>query len=382
MDMDYQQALTILSGIRFSVTYSFFGTEHEAYMNAQSTCTEQTIEFPAKYLPDNPFWNDIQGKIEKFEKINDEQYLAKISYAIETVSDDIIQILNVIYGNIAQIRNIRVEDVEFPTEIINWFQGPRFGIEGIRALCNVPSRALICATLKPMGLTMESYAQMAYEFALGGSDLIKDDHGITNQPFARFEDRISHCVEAIAKANAQTGGNSLYAANVSGPIDQIEKRALYAKQAGAGALLILPGLVGWDAVRYLRENDEIGLPILVHGAFGGIYYASRQAGFSGKVAFSIIPRLVGADIYIMPNYIGRLYSTKQECSNAQQASGRPMGHLRPIFHGTGGGTTLETIPELMEFYGDDIVYIMGGGLHSGSSIVESCKAFRKMLAHE
>ena len=149
--MEYQQAITSLSGIRFSVTYSFFGTEQEAYENAQSTCAEQTIEFPPEYLPENPFWKDIQGKIEHFEKVKDQQYLARISYAIETVSDDIVQILNVIYGNIAQIRNIRVEDVEFPPEMLGWFQGPRFGVEGIRTLCNVPSRALICATLKTHG---------------------------------------------------------------------------------------------------------------------------------------------------------------------------------------------------------------------------------------
>ncbi|MBI9050824.1 MAG: hypothetical protein JEZ00_15495 [Anaerolineaceae bacterium] len=377
--MDYKEALTELSGIRFTVTYSIFGSEQEALNNAQSTCGEQTIEFPEKYLPDNKFWNEIKGKVEHFEKINDQQYLARISYAIETISPDIVQILNVIYGNIAQIRDIRVEDVEFPAEVLDNFQGPRFGIDGIRALCRVPSRSLICATLKPMGLSMESYSHMAYEFALGGSDLVKDDHGITNQSFAKFEDRVSRCSEAIMKANSVTGEHSLYAANISGPIDQIVKRALYAKRVGAGALLILPGLVGWDAVRLLRENDKLALPILVHGAFGGIYFASRQAGFSGKVAFSIIPRLVGADIYIMPNYIGRLYSTKQECRGAMETAKRPMGQFKSIFPGTGGGTTLETIPELMSFYGNDIVYIMGGGLHGGTSIVDSCREFRKML---
>jgi len=56
-----------------------------------------------------------------------------------------------------------------------------------------------------------------------------------------------------------------------------------------------------------------------------------------------------------------------------------MGHIKPIFPGTGGGTTLQTIPELMDFYGKDICYIMGGGLHRGDSLAESCRSFRQML---
>jgi ribulose-bisphosphate carboxylase large chain len=380
--MNYHEAVTELSGIRFTVTYSFYGTEQEALTNAESTCVEQTIEFPPEYLPENLFWDAIKGKIERFEKIDEQHYLARISYAIETISPDLIQLLNIIYGNIAQIRNIRVEDIEFPPEVLAYFKGPRYGLSGVRELCNVPSRSLICATLKPMGLSQESYAQMAYEFALGGSDIIKDDHGITNQSFARFEERVSKCAEVILKANAETGENSLYAANVSGPMDQIVSRALFAKQAGAGALLVLPGLVGWDAVRVLRENDKIALPILVHGAYAGIYFASHQAGLSGKVAFSIIPRLAGADVYIMPNYIGRLYSTRKECKDAMEAAKRPMEHIKPIFPGTGGGTTLQTIPALMAFYGKDVVYIMGGGLHGGVSLVESCRQFRGMLQGE
>lgn len=377
--MLYQEAIKEISGIRFIVTYSFFGDEQEAHASAESTCVEQTIEFPPELLPDNSYWEAFRGRIECFEKLEEQRYMAKISYAIETTSPDIVQILNVIYGNIAQIRKIRVEDVEFPPEMLAYFKGPRFGLEGIRELCGVPDRSMICATLKPMGLTVDGYAGMAYEFALGGSDIIKDDHGITDQSFARFEQRVEKCAQAVLKANAETGENCLYAANVSAPVDQIEDRALYAKSVGATALLVLPGLVGWDAIRFLRENDELSLPILVHGSLSGIYFSSFQAGFSAPVAFSIIPRLVGADVYIMPNYIGRLYSTKQECLNAAAVAKREMGHIKPIFPGTGGGTTLQTIPELMEFYGKDIFYIMGGGLHRGNSLVESCRSFRKML---
>ena len=262
--MLYQEALTELSGIRFTVTYSFFGDEQEARESAKGTCVEQTIEFPPELLPDNAYWRAFSGRVESFEKQEEQRYIARISYAMETTSSDIVQILNVIYGNIAQIRGIRVEDVEFPSEMLTPFKGPRFGREGVRELCGVTDRSLICATLKPMGLTSDCYADMCYQFALGGSDLIKDDHGIMDQSFARFDERVEKCAQAVLKANAESGETCLYAANVSGPADEIMRRALYAKSVGASALLVLPGLIGWDMVRLLRENDELALPIIVH----------------------------------------------------------------------------------------------------------------------
>ena len=123
----YKQAPIQLSGIRFKITYSLFGNEEEARKNAEDTCVEQTIEFPPDLLPDNEYWCMVKGRIEKFEKISRSHYSATISYAIETISPDIIQALNVIYGNIAMIQNIRVEDADFPPEVLKDFKGPHFG---------------------------------------------------------------------------------------------------------------------------------------------------------------------------------------------------------------------------------------------------------------
>ncbi len=375
----YKQAAQQLSGIRFKVIYSFFGTEAEARKSAEATCVEETIEFPPALLPENDYWDSVKGRLEDFQPISESRYRAEISYAVETTSADILQVLNVIYGNTSMIPNVQVEDVEFPPEMLARFSGPRFGLDGVREICGVPDRPMICATIKPMGLALDSLAEIAYEVALGGSDLVKDDHGLTDQPFARFEDRVSKCAAAVRKANSETGANVLYVPNVTGPVDEALVRAYFAKDAGAQALMVTPGLIGWDMIRFLAEVKDLALPILCHPSFFGIYYLSEKAGFSAKFAYGVLPRLVGADISILPNFIGRLHAEPQDCLDAVSAAKRPMGQLKPVFPAPGGGITLDTIPELLQFYDNDVIYIMGGGLHENHAPIENCRKFRKMV---
>ena len=85
------------------------------------------------------------------------------------------------------------------------FPGPRFGSAGLRALVGVPTGALIQTALKPQGSSTAQLAEMAYQLALGGIDVIKDDHGLANQTWSPFEERVTACCAAVAKANSETG---------------------------------------------------------------------------------------------------------------------------------------------------------------------------------
>ena len=95
--------------------------------------------------------------------------------------------------------------------------GPRFGRAGIRALLDVADRPLLGTALKPMGLSAADLADLAYQLALGGVDIIKEDHGLTDQPFAPFDERVPRCAEAVALANRQTGYRCLYVPNITAP---------------------------------------------------------------------------------------------------------------------------------------------------------------------
>lgn len=367
-----------LSGDNFFVAYRIRGNEKEALEKAKDICIEQTVEFLPYLIPDGMIKDSLVGKIKTLEP-DGPFYKAVISYAIETTAFEFTQFLNVIFGNSSIKPGIYVQSIDLPGSLLKIFRGPRFGIEGLRKILKISERPLLCTALKPMGLSSEGLGQFAYDFALGGIDIIKDDHGLTDQPFAPFEERVKCCVEGVNKANKETGSNSIYVANITSPFSEIEKRAAFAKKAGAGGLLIAPGLTGLDTMKHITEDDNMSLPVISHPAFQGSYVMGEN-GISHGVLFGQIPRLAGADATIYPNFGGRFSFTREECKDIMEGVKRPMGHLKTIFPCPGGGMGLENIPDLFSLYGNDVIYLVGGGLFkAGDDLIENCKYFRRMV---
>lgn len=369
-----------LSGERFTVVYRLTGSESLARSKAEDICIEQTIEFPADLIPEDDIRRHIFGRIESFQPLGEGRYEAVISYAVETTSFELTQLLNVIFGNISLKPGIRVERLDLSAGLLNSFNGPRFGREGWRELLQAPKRPLLCSALKPMGFSAAALADMAYKFALGGVDLIKDDHGLTDQDFSPFKERVERCVEAIERANRETGYRCVYLPNITAPAHQLVERAVLAKEAGAGALLVAPALTGLDSMRMLADDNRLNLPIMSHPTFLGSYVTSPDNGFSHFALFGQLARLAGADATVYPNWGGRFSFSKAECASIVEGSAVPMGHLKPIFPAPGGGMSIERVPEMLELYGREVIFLMGGGLHQHSSdLTANCRYFRELV---
>ncbi|MZP29797.1 ribulose 1,5-bisphosphate carboxylase large subunit [Heliobacterium undosum] len=370
---------------RFSVLYRLTGDEATALNKAKDICLEQSVEFPGDLLPEGFIREHIVGRIESFGPATASHetapaYHANISFDVETASGELTQLLNVIFGNISIKPGITVESIDLPDSLLRQFQGPRFGREGLREWLGVPQRPLLFTALKPMGLSSEELAKMAYQCALGGIDIIKDDHGLTNQVFAPFEERVSRCAEAVERANRETGQQCVYVANVTAPMDQLISRARYAKAAGAKGLMVAPALVGLDAMRLLAEDDEIALPIFSHPAFQGSYVTSPGNGIAHPALFGQITRLAGADAVIYPNFGGRFSFSRAECKAIARGTEMPMGAIKPIFPCPGGGMSLEAIPDMLDVYGRDVIFLIGGGLfRHGPDLTENCRYFRQLV---
>jgi ribulose-bisphosphate carboxylase large chain len=262
-----------------------------------------------------------------------------------------------------------------PSEgIFEFLKGPRFGIEGIRKIIGVPERPPLFTALKPMGLSAKNLAALAGTFAEGGIDIIKDDHGISNQVFSPFVERVKYCTEAVQKANAKTKRNAIYVPNVSAPYGHIFERGLFAKEMGAGALMVSPGLTGIDIIGPLAE--ETGLPVLAHPAFLGGMAITAGQGCSCAVLYGTLLRLAGADATIFPNFGGRFPLTQQDCSGIVAASREPLGKLKPMFPSPAGGMELKNLPAMLKNYGNGILVLVGSGLFSaGGNLLDNCKKF-------
>ncbi len=363
---------------RFRALYRLEGNEQEALERAKDICIEQTIEFPEDLIPEGFIRNAVFGRIDHFTK-TDVAYCALISFSIDTTACEFTQFLNVLFGNISLKDGIRLERVELSPTLMKIFHGPRFGISGIRNILQRNSGALLATALKPMGLTTKGLAELAYQFALGGIDIIKDDHGLANQPFSTFKDRVARCMEAIHNAQKITGNNILYAPNITAPHDEIIERAIFAKEHGAGALLIAPGLVGFDAIRMIAAHKKIGLPLIAHPAFAGSF-AIHQNGISPACFFGTLCRIAGADATIYPNFGGRFSFSRQVCAEIVRACTEEYETILPIFPTPGGGMTMERISEMSAFYGNDVIYLVGGGLFRHSNdLVKNCKHFRSLI---
>jgi ribulose-bisphosphate carboxylase large chain len=370
---------SLFSSERFSVTYRLSGKEKEARARAEDICIEQTVEFPADEVPEGIIRDHIFGRIETFEPWGADSFRAVISYALEIVAGELTQFLNVIFGNSSIKPGIRVEHLDLPDSLLQSFKGPRYGRDGLRSLLGIPQRPLLSTAIKPMGLSSEELADLAYQFTRGGMDIIKDDHSLCNQSCSPFEERVERCAEAVQRASMETGQRTIYVVNITAPHSEVMKRARMAKAAGAGGLMVAPGLIGFDLMRELADDDTIALPILTHPALQGSFVTGSN-GMSHGVIFGQLARLAGADATIFPNFGGRFSFSREDCREIAKATAEPMGHLRSIFPAPGGGMGLDRIPEMLETYGRDLIFLIGGGLFKhGPDLIENCGNFRKMV---
>ena len=354
---------------RIHVTYRITGNNPATV--AEAIRVEQTIEFPNELAP---AWiqQEVVGRV---ESIAGEQVC--ISYDPRVVGGELTQLLNVLWGNVSLFPGVRIVGLSLPASITELFQGPRFGIAGLRKHFGAETRPLITTALKPMGTSSADLADTARTLALAGFDIIKDDHSLANQPWSTWRERVELVSTAVAEANATTGRKSAYAPSLNLPADQVLNAAKSAAELGAGALLILPGITGFDSMRIISNSSN--LPIMAHPSMLGSFTISPNEGIAHGILFSTLMRLAGADITIFPNFGGRFSFSQEECLEIREAAIAPLGKLAPIWISPGGGMSIERIPEMIDFYGKDASLLIGGALHRGS-LKENAEKMAQVVA--
>ena len=364
----------------FSVTYALHvPTYEEAKQVAWSIQVEQTIEFPYELLGESDPRRHMVGQLLSLIEKED-CFWAKIAYPVDTSGFEVTQFLNVVFGNSSLQPHIWVVDIEFSPSLLDVFKGPKFGMSGLRQLCHTPHRPMIQAVVKPMGTPNEELARMCYAYTMGGADVIKDDHGLTNQSFSPFKDRVSRCAHAVQEANAKSGHHTLYAANVSGDGTDVLERAHYAKEAGATALMVAPALIGFGWLHRLASDDSLNLPLIVHPAMMGGFVLPGTSGISPTLWMGLLPRVFGGDMNIFVSYGGRFTFEPDVCRHICEVNRRPLGNILPSCPSPGGGVTEARLPELIDLYGKDTMFLVGGDMfRRGPNLIDNMKAFIDVL---
>ena len=371
---------------RFSVTYRIFAQSlDEAEARTAGIALEQTVEVPQDVVPPGYIADEIAGRVEEVAFLADNTYSARISYSPDCAGPDLPQLINVIFGNSSMQKGLKVIELDLGDELGATFPGARFGLSGVRAATGRKAGGLIAPVLKPMGLSTGELALTARRVAEAGADIVKEDHGLANQPSAPFRERIPRIADTVAAANAarQAEGDTtraLYFPNLGGSIRGLVEDAFYAKDAGADGVLIIPGLLGFDAIHTLAQDADFGLPIMAHPSFLGPHVLSADTGFTHAMMFGTMMRLAGADISVFPNFGGRFGFSRDECASIVSMCRSETGPGKPIMPSPGGGMTVERMPELSALYGEECVYLLGGGLlRYGDKIGDGILATREAL---
>ncbi|RBP17272.1 ribulose 1,5-bisphosphate carboxylase large subunit [Roseiarcus fermentans] len=366
---------------RFVVHYRIFASSRdEAAERAAGIALEQTVEIPRDVVPRGYIEDEIVGRIESLAEEDEGRHLARISYSPDSVGAELPQLLNVMFGNSSIQKGIKVVGLDLGATLAERFPGARFGVDGVRRRAGRPAGGLIAPVIKPQGSDADTLAGIAYRCALAGADVVKDDHGLTDQAMAPFRTRCEKVASAVARANRETGGSCLYFPNLAGRSDDLMDFAGFARDCGAGGVLVIPGLFGFDLIRRLAADETFDLPIMAHPSFLGSSVLSDTFGFTHGMMFGVLQRLAGADISIFPNVGGRFGFSAAECLDIAGACRDPAGVGRRIFPSPGGGMSVERAGDMKQMYGDDVVFLLGGSLlRYGDRIGEAITAMRSAL---
>jgi ribulose-bisphosphate carboxylase large chain len=312
--------------------------------------------------------------------INKKTKIIKIAYPQALFEKgNMPQILSSIAGNIfgmKMLRNLRLEDIEFPKGLIDSFKGPRYGIAGIRQLTRVKDRPLIGTIVKPkVGLNEKQHAKVAYEAWVGGLDVVKDDENLTSMNFNSFKKRIDETVKMKKLAEKQTGEKKIYMPNVTAETFEMLKRTDYVKKKGNEYIMIDVLTAGFAAVQTLRNHTN--LVIHAHRAMHAALTKNKKHGIS-MLCLAKIYRLIGVDqIHIGTAGVGKMGGSKNEIvmieeeiedtylsqNDKELVLEQNWYNVKPTLAVASGGLSPLSIPPVVKAMGNNIVMQFGGGCH-------------------
>ncbi|UCE58100.1 MAG: type III ribulose-bisphosphate carboxylase [Candidatus Bathyarchaeota archaeon] len=325
-----------------------------------------------------PYIMRLAAHVQKIEENN-----VEIAYPLELFElGNMPNILSSVSGNIfglRTIKNLRLNDIHLPARLVRSFNGPKYGVEGIRKLLKVYDRPLVGTIIKPkLGLKTVDHAKVAYEAWIGGCDIVKDDENLSSQKFNLFEDRVIKTLEGRDKAEEETGERKVYMVNITAETKEMLRRAEFVFESGGEYVMVDILTCGFSALQTLREQD-FDLVIHAHRAGHAAFTKNPRHGISMKVV-ARIARIIGVDQLHVGTVVGKMFETREEVRENCEALKEEMDGLKLVLPVASGGLHPRLVPALIEFFGKDFAIQAGGGIHGhGDGTVSGAKAMRQAV---
>ena len=328
-------------------------------------------------------YDHYQGKCYRVDPVpgHPDQYIARIAYDLDLFEEgSIANLSSSIIGNVfgfKALKALRLEDMRIPPHYTKTFQGPAHGIVMEREYLNKFGRPLLGATVKPkLGLSARNYGRVVYEALRGGLDFTKDDENINSQPFMRWRDRFLHGMEAVIRAQAESGEIKGHYMNVTAAtMEDMYERAEFAKELGS-VIIMIDLTAGYTAIqsmaKWARRN---GVLLHLHRAGHSTYTRQKSHGVSFRVIAKWM-RLAGVDHIHAGTVVGKLEGDPNSVAGfydvlrCDQAEPDPvrglyfeqdwvsMPGVMPV---ASGGIHAGQMHQLLHYLGEDVILQFGGG---------------------
>nr|WP_294544085.1 RuBisCO large subunit C-terminal-like domain-containing protein [uncultured Rhodopila sp.] len=359
---------------RFTATYRVRAAEADIEARAQAIAVEQSVEMPLAAIDDETVLSGIVGAVQDIADLGAGLFEVRIGLATATVGRDAGQFLNILFGNTSLHEDVALWDVAVPEALAEAFGGPRHGIAALRQRLKLQGRALAGSALKPQGLPPDRLALLAEHLARGGLDFIKDDHGLANQSYSLFAERVRACAAGVARGVRATGHPTRYIPSVTGDLDQMRAQAALAREEGLDCLMVAPMISGFPAVQAL-VRDFPDMAVFAHPSLAG------AARIAPDLLIGGLFRLIGADAVIFPTYGGRFGYSQDTCRRLAANARRSDDGMKRALPVPAGGIGLERIGEILDFYGEDTMLLIGGSLLlAREHIIQATEQFTRAVA--
>lgn len=235
--------------------------------------------------------------------VNEQTGVVKIAFPWITFDQggNIQNIMTFLAGNIfgmSDIKGCKLLDIYFPTTMLSHYDGPSYTIDDMREYLQLWDSPILGTIIKPkIGLSPTEYAEVCFDFWVGGGHFVKNDEPQANQYFSPFEKMVDAVSEAMQRAEQTTQSRKIHSFNVSAAdYDTMLKRCdyvIYKMNPGSFAFLVDGMTAGWSAVQTVRRKyPDIFLHF--HRAGHGAYTREENPiGYSVEV-LTKMARLAGA----------------------------------------------------------------------------------------
>ncbi|ATY32701.1 ribulose-bisphosphate carboxylase large subunit family protein [Sphingomonas psychrotolerans] len=359
-----EQAATTMAGEQSTGTFVRVPGETDALREAHAARVEELVELGDVAAPSLPGSGLPKGGDDARRRTA----RVTLSWPLANFGPSLPNLLAAIAGNLSELKafsGLKLVDLKLPPTFLDRYQGPQFGVAGTRALAGVHDRPIIGTIIKPsVGLSPEATAEQVRVLVEAGVDFIKDDELQADGPHCPFDARISAVMRVIRDHADRTGKKVMYAANLTGEIDEMLARHDHVLAEGGTCIMASMNSIGLPAMKVLRAHSQ--LPIHGHRNGWGMLGRSPALGMS-YIAFQKLWRLAGIDHTHVNGIDNKFCETNEsviasarECLTPMFDAPHPGCEILPVF--SSGQSVMQAAATYQALGTTDLMFAAGGGI--------------------